>query len=252
MSATCSKYETDKILNQYLLFHYGNEQDQLPFSFGPQDSLNFPIRCVSESIEINSLPNVATALEIGCSVGRSCFELARHCKQVLGIDKSRTFIDAAKKIRDRGNLAYSICEEGEEKISRIARCPGGINPENVTFLCRDIFEFAQENSQSFDIVLAANILCRTQDPQAFLSILTELVKSKGQLILASPYSWLEEFTSKEKWLGYKSKRNSLEEIREILDKAFTLKKTFDLPFLIREHKRKYEWGVSQVSTWQRN
>ena len=41
-------YETDLLLNQYLLFHYGTAEDQLPYSFGPQDALFYPCRCVSD------------------------------------------------------------------------------------------------------------------------------------------------------------------------------------------------------------
>ena len=38
-------YETDKLLSEYLMFHYGSHQDLLPYSFGPHDSLDFPKKC---------------------------------------------------------------------------------------------------------------------------------------------------------------------------------------------------------------
>ena len=31
----------------------------------------------------------------------------------------------------------------------------------------------------------------------------------------------------------------------------TLRQTLDLPFLIREHRRKYQWSVAEASLWQR-
>jgi hypothetical protein len=34
-------YETDAVLRQYLLFHYGEERDLMPFLFGPQHPLHF-------------------------------------------------------------------------------------------------------------------------------------------------------------------------------------------------------------------
>ncbi len=35
-------YETNKVLNEYLLFHYGHEDDLLAFPFGPKEALHFP------------------------------------------------------------------------------------------------------------------------------------------------------------------------------------------------------------------
>ena len=41
-------YETDLLVNEYLLFHYGTAEDQLPYAFGPKEALFYPVRCVSE------------------------------------------------------------------------------------------------------------------------------------------------------------------------------------------------------------
>jgi SAM-dependent methyltransferase len=61
-----------------------------------------------------------------------------------------------------------------------------------------------ENFQNFgrhDAVLAANLLCRLPDPEAFLRDCARLVRPDGVLVLVSPYSWLEAWTPKHKWLG---------------------------------------------------
>ena len=100
-------YERDEILNTYLLFHYGSNQDQLPFSFGPQNSLHFPVRCVTECVDLKALPANAAAIDLGCAVGRSSFELARHCKRVLGIDSSHLFIETAKQLQTKGEGGIS-------------------------------------------------------------------------------------------------------------------------------------------------
>src|SRR4029079_2533806 len=44
-------YETDKLLAEYLLFHYGSAGEILPYEFGPQTALDFPMRCVTECID---------------------------------------------------------------------------------------------------------------------------------------------------------------------------------------------------------
>ena len=38
-------YETQKLLHEYLIFHYGSAKENLRFDFGPKDSTDFPKRC---------------------------------------------------------------------------------------------------------------------------------------------------------------------------------------------------------------
>jgi len=75
------------------------------------------------------------------------------------------------------------------------------------------------------------------------------------LILTSPYTWLEEFTPKEKWIGgYKrdgENVTTLQGLEEILGEAFTLLDTEDIPFVIQETARKHQHTVAQMSVWQK-
>jgi len=247
-------YETIDQLYQYMLFHYGSDQDQLPYAFGPTTSINFPSRCVTECLDVAALPNSSTALDIGCAVGRSSFELARHCEKVIGVDTSQSFILAAQGIQCLGKLEYSIINEGAQIAKRVARLPEGVMANRVEFICCDIMDYEQKPIL-FNVVLAANVLCRVKNPRAFLALLSRLVAPQGQLILTSPYSWLENFTPESHWLKGKSGRNeksSLELIQAEFKDSFELKRSFDLPFLMREHLRKYQWGIAQASIWKRN
>src|SRR5262245_35638587 len=105
-------YETDKLLHEYLLFHYGQPGEVLPWPAGPREALDYPVRCVSECLDIAALPAGACALDVGCAVGRSSFELARHCVEVIGVDYSRRFIEAAQILASSGSLAYLRMDEG--------------------------------------------------------------------------------------------------------------------------------------------
>jgi hypothetical protein len=98
MSATPNLYETRRLLDEYLLFHYGMPAEVLPWENGPRDALSFPVRTVMELIDLPNTPCEAAALDLGCAVGRSSFELATFGMQVLGIDYSQSFIDAASPI----------------------------------------------------------------------------------------------------------------------------------------------------------
>src|SRR5438132_3720013 len=103
-------YETDALVDQYLLFHYGEGEDQLPYPFGPHDALFYPIRCVTEFVPL--VGRVDRALDLGCAVGRSTFELARTVPEVIGIDLSQRFIASALEIQKTGQIRFRRHEEG--------------------------------------------------------------------------------------------------------------------------------------------
>ena len=91
-------YETDKLLAEYLLFHYGSADEVLPaeggWPAGMQEALDFAVRTVSHF----SQGEVGSSLDLGCAVGRSSFELARTSKEVIGIDFSANFIAGASTL----------------------------------------------------------------------------------------------------------------------------------------------------------
>jgi 2-polyprenyl-3-methyl-5-hydroxy-6-metoxy-1,4-benzoquinol methylase len=55
----------------------------------------------------------------------------------------------------------------------------------------------------FDIIFAGNIIDRLYDPEAFLRGVVNFLNPQGLIVLTSSYTWLEEFTPKDKWLGGK-------------------------------------------------
>jgi len=247
-------YETSRALSEYLLFHYGAREHTLPYPFGPVEALGFPARCVTECLDAARLPPGAAALDLGCAVGRSSFELARHCAQVLGIDYSHSFVAAAKHLQAHGTLGHVCVEEGELARPALAKVPEGVARERVTFEQGDAHGLRQDLGP-FDVVLMANLLDRLREPKRCLDQIPRLVRPGGQLILTSPYTWLEDFTPRQNWLGgFESngrRVTTLDALTSILSPDFDLAGTRDLPLLIREHARKFQWSVAQASLWIR-
>lgn len=58
-----------------------------------------------------------------------------------------------------------------------------------------------KNLGKFNLIFGGNLIDRLYNPAAFLEQIGEFIEPNGILILASPYSWLSEYTSKSKWLG---------------------------------------------------
>ncbi len=246
-------YSSERVLREYLLFHYGAESEILSLGLGPREGLGFAERTVTELLDASSLQEEgANGLDLGCAVGRSSFELARHCLEVTGIDFSLNFIRVAEVLRDTGELAYEYVTQGERLASAIARIPKEVNRSRVNFVSGDACDLPRDCG-TFDVVHAANLLCRLPDPCALLGRLPDLVRPGGQLLLATPFSWLEEFTPRDKWVGglEGTETESTEALKATLLPSFHLEKEMDLPFLLREHERKFQYGISLGTRWRR-
>jgi putative 4-mercaptohistidine N1-methyltranferase len=244
-----SIYESTALVEQYLLFHYGQAAEILPYEFGPQDALGYPVRMVTQWVD-SPLHVSGRALDLGCAVGRSSFELSRYFSAVVGIDLSVKFIEAAEIIRTIGRMKYSRLDEAPRTTELEALRPAGVHPERITFIVGDALDIPERLGR-FDLVLAANLVDRVPDPVKLLEGLKSVVAPGGQLVLSSPYTWLEDFTPKNKWLsGFASgSPGTLTAIESILAPNFRLVRSGDQPFLIREHARKFQWSAAQVSVW---
>jgi putative 4-mercaptohistidine N1-methyltranferase len=243
-------YEEERLVREYLLFHYGDPDEVLPWKHGPREALGFPARCVRELLNSSAVGRDARALDVGCAVGRSTFELAGQCREVIGIDFSKAFIEAAEKIRSAGSLHYTYTVEGDSTARSSARVPAGTDAARVKFEVGDAMNLRSDLG-TFDVVLAANLLCRLPDARVFLARASQLVKPGGQLLLTTPFSWLEEFTPRNRWIGGTGGQDSADALTALLEPHFELKTSKDLPFLIREHARKYQWSMAWGTRWVR-
>jgi putative 4-mercaptohistidine N1-methyltranferase len=241
-------YESRELLNQYLLFHYGSHEEIGAFTAVPANGYDYPIRC-AELFDRSLLGPNSRVLDLGCAVGRSTFELSAHAGSVIGVDLSQSFIRAAETIRAEGMAPYERTEEGEIVTALVAKRPIAARTECVRFEAGDAAGYPA--GSGFDGVLLANLLDRMAKPLDMLQRLPDLVKPGGQLVITSPFTWLAEFTPKENWLGGKNNIGTADEIIRLLDGPFSLHHRADLPFLIREHSRKYQFSVAHGLVFRR-
>ena len=249
-----SLYESPKLLGEYLLLHYGGVEE-IGLEALPVDQVvfkkPFPLRCIQQLLDTNLLPGDSTALELGCSVGAAAFELARTCAHVEASDYSDSFINAAERLKQEGRLDAIRVQQGDRTEPFTAVVPPDIDRSRVSFSVQDATALP-EPLGPFDVVLAANLICRLPDPEALLKRFTDLVKPGGQLLLTTPFTWLEEFTPRDRWIGGTTTGpSSEEELTRRLSPHFRLHRRVDLPFLIREHERKYQLGIALGTSWIR-
>jgi len=239
-------YESQRLLNEYLLFHYGKPEEILPpvrtWPQGMEEALGFAARTAARF----SPGRAHRGLDIGCAVGRSAFEMARHCDCVLGVDFSQSFIEAAETLRNGGAISYQRLEEAALTTPLVAHAPEHTDAGEISFSTGDAMDLPAELGQ-FDRVHAANLICRLPEPLRFLQRLPDLVKSGGELVLATPCTWLAEYTPPDQWPPH----DTFGWLQAQLGADFDLRTQDEEPFLIRETARKFQWTSAMLTVWTR-
>jgi len=100
-------------------------------------------------------------LDYGCGTGTTSCEIANLVKEIRAIDISSKMIEIAK----RKAVASKV--------------------ENINFSQTDIFD-KRYKKESFDVILAFNMLHTVADPQVVLQKIYELLKPEGLFISVTP------------------------------------------------------------------
>jgi putative 4-mercaptohistidine N1-methyltranferase len=198
------------------------------------------------------------ALDLGCTVGRASFELARGgFEQVTGLDFSTRFFRLAARMQQEGHLRYAFPEEGEiVSFHEVSLADFGLDEvrQRVRFSQADACNLPDKFT-GYDLVLAANLIDRLYSPRRFLDSIHRRLNPGGLLVISSPYTWLEEFTDKAEWLG--GYRESGEPVwgldglkTALLPRFRLLGEPRDIPFVIRETRRKFQHTVSELTIWE--
>ncbi|MFT5542515.1 MAG: 5-histidylcysteine sulfoxide synthase/putative 4-mercaptohistidine N1-methyltransferase [Glaciecola sp.] len=242
-------YESNRLLSEYAEFHFGDS------NFGVE---NFPKALADIALEAMQGKPSGKALDLGCACGRASFELAREFDKVDGIDFSANFTRLGVKMAEHGAVRYARTEEGE-LVSYHTRTLENLGLETyasrVSFHQGDACNLKPQFT-AYDLVLAANLIDRLYQPRVFLKDIAERINDGGLLIIASPYTWLEEHTPKDEWIGGFKKDGenytTLDGLKEQLSSHFKLVgEPRKVPFVIRETQHKFQHTLSELTIWER-
>lgn len=243
-------YETDELISQYLEFHYGDEYFNVP---------NFPKACIDTLIQFVDLSANRRALDLGCAVGRSSFELVKYYDHVDALDFSTRFIRNAINLVEHGEVKYMIPTEGELteiKSFSLSSIGLGDKANNIDFAQGDACNL-KAKYDNYDLIFAGNLIDRLYQPKQFLSSIKDRINVGGYLVITSPYTWLEEFTEKQNWLGgvkiNGENLTTLDALKQHLKTDFDMiGLPQDVPFVIRETARKHQHTVAQLTVWKKH
>lgn len=148
---------------------------------------------------------------------------------------------------------------------------------HVKFVQRDACNLPSDLGL-YHCAIAANLVDRLPDPERFLRDVGKFIIPGGFLILLSPYTWLTEYTAKDKWLGGKyingERVFTIDSLEEALAPWFepvqitnegsgyedpiygkfspgSKRNTITIPFCLRETRRRFQFTYSEMSVWKR-
>ena len=272
-------YETNDSLHMYLGLHYPSSGGTegvppiLPHNQSPVHGTHFPQRVANLLTSLNPKRTTNKALDMGCSVGGSSFELAKSFDHVDAFDFSENFVNAAKSMQAGEKMNFKVPIEAELFETVEAVLEPGVTPDvanKVNFFVGDACKIEELSSvqgddngntttNTYDGVIMSNLLCRLPDPIACLNGLSGIMNKGGVVVMVTPYSWLTEFTPRHKWLGgfldpvTNEEICSKDELQSIMEgNGFTKIHEEQMPLVIREHARKYQYIVSEATGWKKN
>ena len=248
-----NNYETEPAAVQYLEFHYGKEYFNLE---------NFPKKCAELCVNICKEKNVPTgrALDLGCAVGRTTYELVKMgFQESIGLDLSARFFQLAVKLKEIGKVRYALQEEGDiVQFKEIESSKLGYDDikDSVMFFQQDVSNLDLKKFNNFDLVFAGDLIETMKYPKRLLSMVHELLAPNGILVLTSSSNWTTQITAKDQWVGGFKKDGenftTYEGLKQILKDNFVeIKEPHDLQYVARENSRKFQFTFTQATYWQR-
>lgn len=263
-------YENEELLHMYYGLHYpssGIEEGVasiIAHRNTPSHGLRFPQR-VAELLKSLKPAETNSALDIGCAVGGSSFELAKTFNSVDAFDFSLSFINGAKRMQALEDVRFRIPVEADIYDEVKAVHEEGVTREildRVNFFKGDATQIGQMavdgRLSTYDGIIMSNLMCRLPDPLACLNSLSRVVNKGGVVVMVTPFSWLEQFTPRGKWLGgfydpvSKEPIRSKDQLHLIMEeRGFEKIHEEEMPLVIREHQRKYQYIVSEATGWRK-
>ena len=127
----------------------------MKFQFGPKMALDFPERSAAIcSKYLDRKRQKTRALDIGCAVGGTSFQLSKYYDEVVGIDYSNHFIDAANEMKEKGKMDFEILKQGNIFESCQTNLDQKIDRTKVTFLQGDACNL-DKSIGKFDVIIGS-------------------------------------------------------------------------------------------------
>lgn len=243
-----NRYETEIDVCQQLYGHYA----QL-------DKENFSVLLANYTKNVLATKSQETnkLLHLGCSVGRTSFDLSQAFAHVDAVDFTARFIQYGVNLQQGKAVKFQNVEQGEIvnyhefSLSELAN----VTTETVKFSQGDAVNL-KPIFDDYDVILVQQTLEQSYDPKQALQTIKQRLKPNGLLVLASSFVFDETTTPKDKWLGgvkvNGENQTGIEAVANSLGQAFKLLATDTLPKKTKLNQVQSIHENISVSVWQKS
>ncbi|MBC8420283.1 MAG: methyltransferase domain-containing protein [Proteobacteria bacterium] len=185
---TGAKYETVPVLSSYLWSHYN-------------DILNDSDRCAYGVWAALMGKYPGFAVDAGCAVGRFTFEMSRKSEFVIGVDKSVSFIQAARELMINRRINVALQQEGFLTTEETIYLSETWNSNKVEFIVGDA-QALPFRSGTFSTLASLNVIDKVPSPIRHLKEMNRVSREKdAQFLFSDPFSWSTDIADEKDWLG---------------------------------------------------
>lgn len=215
-------YESDESISSYCDLYYG--KDNLYTNY--VDLLKPYLKDLKNS----------KALDLGCCVGRTSFELAKIYDEVLGIDFSANYINIGVKLKLYDFVNYKIKKEDktfEERAISLKDFDLEKVKDKVSFMQGDACNL-KEIYKDFDLIFYSSLIDKLYYPKKFLEDVSRRINKNGFFVFLSSHDWFNEHINE----------NNLFLKFELLDKI-------EVSSFIKMKNKNYENKTLLMSIWRK-
>ncbi|MFW3343698.1 5-histidylcysteine sulfoxide synthase [Aliarcobacter butzleri] len=173
-------YESDESISSYCDLYYG--KDNLYTNY--VDLLRPYLKDLKNS----------KALDLGCCVGRTSFELAKIYDEVLGIDFSANYINIGVKLKLYDFVNYKIKKEDktfEERAIYLKDFDLEKVKDKVSFMQGDACNL-KEIYKDFDLIFYSSLIDKLYYSKKFLEDVSRRINKNGFFVFLSSHNWFNE------------------------------------------------------------
>lgn len=199
-------------------------------------------------------PANGACIDLGCSVGRTTFELAARSNQLtIGVDLNFAMLRVASRALREGRVRYArrrvglAYDQSEIALDLPAR-------ELVDFWCCDAVALPFHDA-TFATASMLNVIDCVAAPHDALTECARVLRSGGNVAIATPYDWAPTATPVEQWLGGHSQRSEQQGASEPVVRSMLRELGFEIvserdnvPWRLRLHDRSaVEYAVHVIA-----
>ena len=246
-----NEFEMDQEISRHLERHYGPGQPAL-------GQLNQNSQITMVDTVLGLIPEVkrTNALDLGCSVGRGAFELAKHFDHVDGIDFTARNIQHSLRLKEQGQVRYAITNEGEIVDFR------EISIKDIGYAdIRDKVDFCQGDAHNlkplysgYDLIICNQLLDYLYNPSLFLKIIDQRLNAGGYLAINTAWQWNTGKTERDEWLGgvkiNGENYTGIDALTDKLSDRFERVASQEMSSVAPLNARKFDVELTELTIWR--